>query len=478
MNSGFDVGAKGVDLSRVDFFNPVDGDQVCVKPVVTEAQAPAPALSAYSDASSGVPDFVKEMTGKTTGMDGPNCFGAAIGLFGSYVDTDEVKYYVDRDWVQISREQLKPGDMIVFKDYDHAAIYLGDDGTGPKVFHKPNWSSRSEYRIDRLDEAWWQVEKAGFWYTTNKWDRFGQPEPAKDACQNVPMKFYSRGQAAPVPSTYDVASALISTQLPIMQYYILRAADIIGLESFVRPHFSFVRSISSALTKFRNNFFPPAARDSLATLLPFGNELAEAYLRLSSLNVQIDALIDQWDPITERNARWKKTEVYRDGFISFDKALTGQIVLHLMALGVTADKLPAAVQETEKAIRSLYEFKVGLTQSGWSVDGIPFPIVDEIEKVAKKYVASAPEVPSFAEVVEVTPLDLLRDPVGVSGMLGGGDSSVALRLVPLPHDVLMRSAQELILKSEPAKLSELPRVERIVGAVEKVQVMVKKVEKF
>jgi hypothetical protein len=74
-----------------------------------------------------------------------------------HVNSSELRYYLKRDFVLISKQVggpfdasvLEPGDVLVFDGDEHAACYVGNG----QVFDRPSWQAQYAYRVVDLNAA-------------------------------------------------------------------------------------------------------------------------------------------------------------------------------------------------------------------------------------------------------------------------------------------------------------------------------------
>lgn len=415
-------------------------------PTITLDRTPGPALQLFKQPQADVQlaSYVTKYSGKSGDHDGPNCFSllAAVGypqLENTYVDTAEAMTIIKADWQPIPEQELRSGDVIVFGDYNHLAVYLGDG----KVFQKPNWKYQAKYEIVPLSQATASTDVAYFNYALDRDDRMsrgGRPE----------IRQYERQcfRLANAPSIVPVDSLVgpASTQLASAQFFILQQAAINGANKFERPDWVFLQASGAR---------------QLATDI-FNNPLTQALHRQASLDWQTRQRLRPVSDSPYAQKRYFEEEVprsYVDNYVHFNPFFTAQLTNEMFVRGVPSDRISGAVREAEQRMKSKYTESVHsfgahlstmqLINCGY--DGI-------VQDVAAKYAKQSVQVP---EGIFVTPVDLLVQPTETLSLLAGSSDMIGYR--PISSGVVFESARLMV--ADP-KLGELANVERIRQAVE------------
>ena len=113
-----------------------------------------------------MPRRIQTLLDKTPAAFGSNCLNTALLFYYEnfeirYVGLDEFTYYLQKDFKEVydgpfhnpkMHQKLKPGNLITFDDFDHAAVYIGNEELiekrGYETFspiHKVSFSSLAQH---------------------------------------------------------------------------------------------------------------------------------------------------------------------------------------------------------------------------------------------------------------------------------------------------------------------------------------------
>jgi hypothetical protein len=104
-----------------------------------------------------LPPAAAALFNREAGFAGPNCFDAAFTAGGimpagklRHVGNPEADQLLSMYYRSVPASALKPGDVLVLNDGDHAVYYLG----GGLIFHKKSYLKQHIYRIVQLEKAY------------------------------------------------------------------------------------------------------------------------------------------------------------------------------------------------------------------------------------------------------------------------------------------------------------------------------------
>ncbi len=332
-----------------------------------------------------LPKIVRERTGTTVDLVGPNCYATALtasgktGFADRYVDKAEFRYFIARDYeAVVANAPERLGDIVVYDGHggadagEHAAALL----IGGLVFHKGGFSRSFPYEIVPITGALTAMDAA---YVPPREDRFfPKPKPKPRAPQRI-----DRHRLRSNPTTrMTTATARDRTLfLPLMRSYEKRLQRVCSL---TWSHFSDARldllsmeNIGHLLRAFEKRLKEKDIGDDLLKLDP---TIAETYLRLKSLSYQYDAMIAAYCPIKETRRTEALEALYRTHYVRFDRHFDREIAAHLKACGVHGYLHRAVRDRVVDRIKTYDPVRFAASDGA---KGIPFYRIlsEEIERV-------------------------------------------------------------------------------------------------
>ncbi len=104
-----------------------------------------------------LPENVAALFNRPAGFAGPNCFSAAFTASGimrlenlRHVGNPETDQLLSMYFNKVSRNNLRPGDILILNKGDHGVYYLG----ASLIFHKKSYLKEHIYRIVLLENAY------------------------------------------------------------------------------------------------------------------------------------------------------------------------------------------------------------------------------------------------------------------------------------------------------------------------------------
>lgn len=280
-----------------------------------------------------LPPAAAALFNKEPNFGGPNCFNAAFTAAGlmqaaklRHVGNPEAGQLFSMYFKPAPPSALKPGDIVVFNDGDHAAYYLG----GGLIFHKKSFLKQHIYRIALLEKAY---EPEPFEWKPGPFDSgspFNSSEPIrkKEAWRPTGAQ-YQFGQA----SAEEAARAQI----------ILFLAEHIEKQA---PRWALARELGYFTERLLENLV-----SDWSAMAKSPNPVLRAYYhQLESFRDQANQSIEV-ELLSSPHAQANADEILRGVWLPRN-AYSGELVGRLLAL---YGKNPASAGKTLDAIAAKFE---------------------------------------------------------------------------------------------------------------------------
>jgi len=322
-----------------------------------------------------LPRIVTARNGTLGDFPGPNCYHATLTALGypdvhdRYVDTDEFRYYLKRDFTQASCRDAPFGSVIVYnptyepQQYDagiHAAFHL----LGALVFQKGLWETHYPYEIATIEGA---MQAANSHWRPRREDRFGGDLTKPDPKLTYKFLCYQK-RKNPLPRATSSTKKDRTWFLPLMQYYSRRIEEASKLmwSEFPSKRIDLltIENMWRVKREFRTLDYNP-----IDVLLSIDDAVVSAYLKLVSLSWQYQAISDTYDPIREGISKQQWEKRYREHYVTFDSNFYNELKLYLKLLEVPEKKWESIIQYVVKKIKT-YD-PVQFSQSNGTL-GIPY----------------------------------------------------------------------------------------------------------
>jgi hypothetical protein len=189
-----------------------------VRPIILEPKSDAELELAANNPGSAIvslnqflPENAAALFNRPAGFAGPNCFSAAFTASGMmsinqlrHVGNPETDQLLSMYFNKVSRNNLRPGDILILNDGDHGVYYLG----AGLIFQKKSYLKEHIYRIVLLENAYKSEPKE--WHP----GPFGGPDPFAG---NIPIKTIEPWRSSGMEHQFGPATAdeLAKTEVSI-----------------------------------------------------------------------------------------------------------------------------------------------------------------------------------------------------------------------------------------------------------------------
>lgn len=320
------------------------------KPVVSPPSELADKIRwRFYDITESIPAVIPENDWRYGANMGPNCYSAVLcaegfeDLCGRYVDASEAEFFARLYFRPVEKGRCgnEFGTIAVFREgksenkyeMDWVGTHMAFSLLGGMVFHKLSYHYNDGYRIDRIEDAMTESDKATVKHFTDPYERMAF----------LRKKHEYRWHCFALDKTPDAhppLRPLLSNErrryfIGLFNYYSKRILDISKNgnrpEKFdaLRLSILSVENLRKLLADLRLEVTP-----DLKTFLVRDWSLAAAYYRAESLLIQHQMISDRFNPVTERNYREIQQELNRRHYLKIDDEFIGETYAHLAARGI------------------------------------------------------------------------------------------------------------------------------------------------
>ena len=323
-----------------------------------------------------LPRILTTKNGNLENTPGPNCYQTALAalgysdVLGRYVDGDEFRYYLKRDFRYLgSCERATFGSIVVYGTEDpsefdsgiHAAFHL----LGALVFQKGGPDLYYPYEIAQRDRA---MNVADTHWRPSREDRYNPNKPKLN--QIYKFRCYQKNPNSVKRKTSSEKMDR-SWYMPLFRYYIRRLenASKVKWSEFHEKrmdHLTF-QNLRNLLIEFGRERVTNL--NPLDVLLKFDDDIAMTYLKLYSLRWQYDKMCDVYDPVRDGWSTRYWEDIYKNHYVTYDDNFREEVKLYLKLMAVPESKWNVVI---EYAVKKMKTYDISQYIPSWGGSGIPF----------------------------------------------------------------------------------------------------------